>query len=118
MGAGSKSRYIMDCDAGTDDAQALMMALTHGVPMMAVTCVFGNTTVDNVTRNVLRVLNVVSARQCFYTCVSFCSQGGGLCPGGLCQGDPHPHDNVRAVRILLECILVSNENSNLLELPN
>ena len=48
----------MDCDAGTDDAQALMMALTHGVPMMAVTCVFGNTTVDNVTRNVLRVLNV------------------------------------------------------------
>ena len=58
MGAGSKSRYIMDCDAGTDDAQALMMSLTHGVPMMAVTCVFGNTTVDNVTRNVLRVLNV------------------------------------------------------------
>ena len=30
---------------------------------------------------------------------------GGLCPGGLCQGDP-PYGNVRAVRILLEGILV------------
>ena len=34
-------------------------------------------------------------------------QEGGLCPGeGLCQGDPPPYGNVRAVRILLECILV------------
>ena len=80
MGAGSKSRYIMDCDAGTDDAQALMMALTHGVPMMAVTCVFGNTTVDNVTRNVLRVLNVcdrldVSKTRFFYFLPKFKSAG-------------------------------------------
>ena len=29
----------------------------------------------------------------------------GLCAGGLCQGDP-PYSCVRAVRILLECILV------------
>ena len=47
--------------------------------------------------------------------------GGGLClrgslskrvlvQGGLCQGDPHPHGNVGAVRILLECILVSMNN--------
>ena len=37
---------------------------------------------------------------------------GGLCPEGLCRGDPprqrfSPHGNVWAVRILLECILVS-----------
>ena len=33
-------------------------------------------------------------------------QGSGLCPGGcLCHGDP-PYGNERAVRILLECILV------------
>ena len=32
---------------------------------------------------------------------------GGLCPvGGLCQGDP-PYCKERAVRILLECILVT-----------
>ena len=32
---------------------------------------------------------------------------GGLCPGGLCHGDP-PYGNERAVRILLKCILVIN----------
>ena len=34
---------------------------------------------------------------------------GGLCPGGLYYGDP-PYGNERAVRILLECILVSHCN--------
>ena len=59
MGGGAKRRFILDCDAGTDDAQALMMALARDdVTMTAVTCVFGNTTVDNVARNVLRVLKV------------------------------------------------------------
>ena len=38
----------------------------------------------------------------------FCA--GGLCPGmslsrGLCQGDP-PYGKERAVRIILECILI------------
>ena len=57
----------------------------------------------------------------FYSHLSFCSQGGlclgGPCPGeslsrgvsvqrGLCQGEP-PCGKQRAVRILLECILVS-----------
>ena len=31
---------------------------------------------------------------------------GGLCPGCLCHGDPPPYGNERAVRILLECVLV------------
>ena len=31
---------------------------------------------------------------------------GSLSRGELCQGDPRPHVTVRAVRILLECILV------------
>ena len=35
-----------------------------------------------------------------------CLRGGGLCLGGLCHGDS-PYGNERAVRILLECILVS-----------
>ena len=59
MGGGDKTRFIMDCDTGTDDAQALMMALARDdVIMTAVTCVFGNCAVDNVARNVLRVLKV------------------------------------------------------------
>ena len=62
--------------------------------------------------------NEVGARLCFYTCLWFGSQGDlGLCPRGvhlvggslsggcLCHGDP-PYGNERAVRILLECILV------------
>ena len=36
---------------------------------------------------------------------SWVSGQGGLCPGGLCQGDPS-YGKERAVRILLECILV------------
>ena len=51
-----------------------------------------------------------------------CPEKGGLCPGGvwqggslsgglsvqggLCQGNPPPYGYVRAVRILLDCILV------------
>ena len=46
---------------------------------------------------------------CFYTCVSFCSEGG------LCQGDP-PYGNVRTVRIILECILVPSAYRNVLRL--
>ena len=38
-------------------------------------------------------------------CSGRVSVKGGLCPGGLCHGDP-PYGNERAVRILLECILV------------
>ena len=34
------------------------------------------------------------------------SPRGGLCPGGLCQGDP-PYGEEWAVRILLECYLVT-----------
>ena len=32
---------------------------------------------------------------------------GGLCLGGFYQGDPSPYIDVRAVGILLECILVT-----------
>ena len=46
-----------------------------------------------------------------YVPVGLCPGGvsvqGGLCPGGLCHGDPPPYGNERAVRILLECILVT-----------
>ena len=58
----------------------------------------------------------------FYTCVSFCSQGvRWVCSGGLCIqegfGQTPPSDtmdtvNKRAVRIILECILVQDEVSH------
>merc|ERR1719419_1408629 len=50
-------RLIIDCDVGTDDAQAVMMALVQPhVDLVAVTTVFGNAPLDNTCINTLRVL--------------------------------------------------------------
>ena len=52
-----KLRMIIDCDPGVDDAVAIMMALSQpSVDLQAVTCVAGNTSIDNVLRNALSVL--------------------------------------------------------------
>nr|WP_202490549.1 nucleoside hydrolase [Streptomyces sp. SID8381] len=48
---------IIDCDTGVDDALALLFAVRHpGLDLRAVTCVAGNTDVDQVVRNTLTVL--------------------------------------------------------------
>jgi len=53
-------RLIIDTDAGVDDAQAIMMALTHPhVTLEAITTVTGNVHVDQVTRNVFTVLEIM-----------------------------------------------------------
>ncbi|XP_043928112.1 inosine-uridine preferring nucleoside hydrolase-like [Protopterus annectens] len=50
---------LIDTDCGVDDAQAIMMALAQPtVQVLGITCCHGNTTVDNVSRNVLRVLKI------------------------------------------------------------
>ncbi|XP_066541562.1 inosine-uridine preferring nucleoside hydrolase-like isoform X2 [Hoplias malabaricus] len=52
-------KLIVDVDCGVDDAQALMMALAvTDVQILGITCVHGNASLDNVCRNVLRVLKV------------------------------------------------------------
>ncbi|XP_078078532.1 inosine-uridine preferring nucleoside hydrolase-like [Mustelus asterias] len=53
----SKKLLLLDVDCGLDDAQAIMMALAApNVQVLGITCTHGNTTIDNVCRNVLRVL--------------------------------------------------------------
>lgn len=48
---------ILDCDTGTDDAVAIMLAALHpGLELLGVTTVFGNLPVANTTDNTLRVL--------------------------------------------------------------
>lgn len=51
---------ILDTDVGTDDAWALLMLLKaepkHNLKLLAVTCTGGNTTLDNVAKNTIRVL--------------------------------------------------------------
>jgi len=54
----------MDVDTGVDDACALLLAALHPqVRLVAVTCVGGNTDVDQVTRNTLAVLEVAGCPQ-------------------------------------------------------
>ena len=48
---------IIDVDTVIDDAQAIMMALSHpNVDVLGITCVSGNILVDQVCINTLKVL--------------------------------------------------------------
>src|SRR3954452_3005483 len=53
---------IIDCDPGPDDAMALLLALASPeLELSAVTTVAGNQTLEKVTANAIRVLDVVKA---------------------------------------------------------
>ena len=55
---------IIDCDPGHDDAMALMLAVASPeLELVAVTTVAGNQTLDKVTANAIRVLDVVGAHE-------------------------------------------------------
>lgn len=54
------TRLVLDCDTGTDDAVAIMLAALHPeLDLLAVTTVTGNVGVEVVTENSLRVLQHV-----------------------------------------------------------
>jgi inosine-uridine nucleoside N-ribohydrolase len=54
------TKVILDCDTGTDDAVAIMLAALHpDLELLAVTTVNGNVPVEVVTENSLRVLDHV-----------------------------------------------------------
>jgi pyrimidine-specific ribonucleoside hydrolase len=55
-----KKKVILDCDPGHDDAFAIMLAVQH-LDVLGVTTIGGNCTLDNVTRNALKVLEVIGA---------------------------------------------------------
>ncbi|MCB1694469.1 MAG: nucleoside hydrolase, partial [Pseudomonadales bacterium] len=50
------SHFIIDCDPGHDDALAILLAARH-LPLVGVTTVFGNSSVQNTTRNALAILD-------------------------------------------------------------
>lgn len=57
----SRKKLIIDTDAGLDDAQATLMALNSpDVDVIAITTCHGNTSVEQVCRNVLRVLKAAN----------------------------------------------------------
>ncbi|XP_068575682.1 inosine-uridine preferring nucleoside hydrolase-like [Cebidichthys violaceus] len=54
-----KKKLIIDADIGVDDAQALMVAIADpDVEILGIICCYGNTPLENVLRNTLRVLKV------------------------------------------------------------
>ena len=56
-------RVVVDVDVGNDDAWALLILLKSekkfGIKVEAITCVQGNTDVDNVANNVMRILTAL-----------------------------------------------------------
>ena len=60
-------KIIIDCDAGVDDCQALMLALSHHVhskiQIIAITCVSGNVHISKVIQNVKRCLVIKAIEQ-------------------------------------------------------
>ena len=54
-----KRLFVVDCDGGVDDAQAILMILARSdVDLVAITTVYGCTFVEQVGRNVRRLLRV------------------------------------------------------------
>ncbi|XP_060922741.1 inosine-uridine preferring nucleoside hydrolase-like [Limanda limanda] len=52
-----KKKLFIDADTGVDDAQAIMVALAApDVEILGITCCYGNTPLENVLMNTLRVL--------------------------------------------------------------
>jgi len=56
------TRLIIDCDTGTDDAVAIIAAVTHpDLDLIAITTVNGNVPLANTTENSLRVLDYLGS---------------------------------------------------------
>ena len=51
-------KVILDCDPGHDDAFAMMLAVQH-LEVLGITTIGGNCTLENVTKNALKVLEVL-----------------------------------------------------------
>ncbi len=59
MAGENRKKFVIDTDAGVDDAQAILMALSRAdVDVVAITTTHGNASSEQVCRNVLRVLRV------------------------------------------------------------
>ena len=51
-------KVIIDCDPGHDDAFAIMLAIQH-LEVLGITTIGGNCTLENVTKNALKILEVL-----------------------------------------------------------
>ena len=57
--AGQPRKLIIDCDPGVDDAMAMILAMQHpGFEILGITTIFGNATVEQATKNALRIVEI------------------------------------------------------------
>lgn len=57
-----RKKVILDCDTGSDDAVAIMLAvLSDDIDLLGVTCVAGNKSLDFTTQNTLAVIDALNA---------------------------------------------------------
>lgn len=56
----TKPKVILDCDPGHDDAFGIMLAVAH-LDVLGITTIGGNCTLENVTRNAIKVLETLGA---------------------------------------------------------
>lgn len=54
--------WWIDCDAGVDDAAAIILAIAEGKQIVGISSVFGNTSIDNVNKNVAKVLEICKTK--------------------------------------------------------
>lgn len=58
--ANVSKKIIIDTDAGADDAVAIFLTLKSEDNVLAITCSYGNTYMENVVINVLKILTVAN----------------------------------------------------------
>ena len=107
----SRTKNLIDCDPGHDDAVAILYAAKHLV-MVAVTTCLGNNTIEKVTRNALPVLALggIAAPLAMGCADPICARKSAAAPvrgkGGLDRAElPQPDrrpEPVHAVDFLIE----------------
>lgn len=73
-----KKKVILDCDPGHDDAFAIMLAVQH-LDVLGITTIGGNCTLENVTKNALKVLEVLGTDRYSRISRQFRSHGSASC---------------------------------------
>ena len=54
------TKVIIDTDPGVDDALALIFSCYSHLKVQAITTIYGNSSVENSTRNALTILNIIN----------------------------------------------------------
>ena len=63
LGKHAKMKIVIDFDPGIDEDQPIMITLSHQVDVLAITFTSGNTDLDQVSKNVLKILDICNGTE-------------------------------------------------------